>query len=326
VTFGCWVYATVASRVRIGISDGVGSAQSSYHSGGSSWEYLEVSLDLDAAATRLRLEHQVNTGNTAGYFDGGVACEGDDTTTDLSDGSQFFISKIPASRDIRISEYDPSRRHGIIIGKPLYDKTKLKMTGQVIGADAEAARTNLDTVLQVLLGINTMRRDNNLRDMYLFSDRFMRGVPMNWSDDGAMAIRRLINFDFDFTVPEPFSRFINWSRHVETISSSPDAFDLTAGGNVFTKPVIYVIADQGGAVDDCTLENLTTGESVSYLGTIASGDTLVIDCLAETVENDGADDLANHTGDFLHLLSGLNKMKFTGDACTLKIDWVKRWI
>mgnify|MGYP001577519751 FL=1 len=36
VTFGCWVRATVARRARLSIGDGVGTTNSSYHTGGSS--------------------------------------------------------------------------------------------------------------------------------------------------------------------------------------------------------------------------------------------------------------------------------------------------
>jgi len=76
VTYGCWVYATVASRVRIGFYDGVSYTYSSYHSGGSSWEWLTATITVDASATLLRAYCYVITGNTSGYFDGGIVVEG----------------------------------------------------------------------------------------------------------------------------------------------------------------------------------------------------------------------------------------------------------
>lgn len=325
VTFGCWVYATVANRGRIAISDGVSSAQSSLHAGNSQWAFLEVSLNIAVTATRLRFEHQVITGNTAVYFDGGVACEGDDTFVDLSDGASFFISRAPSSKDIRMSEYDPSRRDGVILGKPLYDKRTEKMTGQVIGSTAQLARDNFDALKPAIIGLNNLRAAGNLRDLFFYDDRFLRGQPKNWGDDGGQAAKKVFNFDFDFVVPVPFEQFINWTRHVETISASPDSFDVTAGGTIFTKPRIQFITN-GGNITSCTLENLTTGESVSYVGTVLNTDTLVIDCQNETVENDGVTDLDNHTGDFPMLLPGVNKLKFTGSNCIIKIDWVKRFL
>lgn len=76
VTMGCWVYATVASRARISIHDGVASVFSSYHTGGSSWEFLTVSITLNAAATALYGYCQVYNGDTDGYFDGAILVEG----------------------------------------------------------------------------------------------------------------------------------------------------------------------------------------------------------------------------------------------------------
>lgn len=325
VTFGCWVYATVASRARIGLSDGVASAQSSYHSGVAGWEYLEVSLNVAAAATRLRDEMQVNTGNTSGYFDGGILCEGDDTFVDLSDGSQFYISRVPSDKGIRISEYDPARRHGVILGQPRYDKQTVKLTGHVRGTTALAARTNFDAVKKAVLSLNELRADQGLRDLYFSDDRYLRGQPKNWSDDGGIAAKTVVNFDFDFVVPDPFDRHINWTRLVQAISSSPTSFDLAAGGTIYTKPVIYFITT-GSNITSLTLENLTTGESVSYTGTVLNGDTLVMDCFNETIENDGVDDLANHVGDWLTLLPLTNKLKFTGSNCSIKIDYLKRYL
>lgn len=69
VTCGSWIHAAAASRGRIGINDAVGTTWSSYHTGGSAWEYLTVSRTLNAAATRARilLDNDGGVGNT--YFD-----------------------------------------------------------------------------------------------------------------------------------------------------------------------------------------------------------------------------------------------------------------
>lgn len=76
VVFGCWVRATVASRARLGIDDGVGSANSSYHTGGSAFEWLTVSRTLDASATKVEVQLLVDSGNTTAQFDGCVLTKG----------------------------------------------------------------------------------------------------------------------------------------------------------------------------------------------------------------------------------------------------------
>ncbi len=76
VTFGCWVYATVASRVRIQIWDGVAATQSSFHTGSSTLEWLTVTATIDANATGLQPSGLIQDGNTDAYFDGAICVEG----------------------------------------------------------------------------------------------------------------------------------------------------------------------------------------------------------------------------------------------------------
>lgn len=323
VKLGFWVKTAVASQARIKIDDGVNTSQSSYHTGGGGWEFLTVEHDMATNASRLRVICFVDTTGLA-YFDGGILCEGDLLFTDLSDGSQFYINRWSASRDIRISDYDPARRHGVILGRPRYDKKPIKMSGQVIGATAAAARSNLETILKAVMAINTLRVDSGLRDLYLYDDRFLRGQPINWEDNRRAALR-VIDFDFDFIVPDPFDKYINRQRHVQTITTTPTSFDLTVGGSIFTLPRIYFVASAGD-IETITLENLTTGESMSFTETVDNGNTLIIDCYKETVENDGADAISGHSGDFLALLPVTNKLKFTGTDCTIKIDFFNRFL
>ena len=75
-TLGFWVWASVASRARIGIGDGVSTTYGSYHSGGSAWEWLTVTKTMDAASTELVVLLAVDTGDTSGYFDAGTLVEG----------------------------------------------------------------------------------------------------------------------------------------------------------------------------------------------------------------------------------------------------------
>lgn len=69
-TFGAWVYATAASRARLRMNDGVTTTNSSYHTGGSTWEWLTVTATVGAAITSLNVGLQVDTGNTTAYIDG----------------------------------------------------------------------------------------------------------------------------------------------------------------------------------------------------------------------------------------------------------------
>ncbi len=75
-TFGAWVYASVASRVRLRVYDGVTTYYSSYHTGGSTWEFLTVTVTAGAAVVAFTVGLAVDTGNTSGYIDGATLIEG----------------------------------------------------------------------------------------------------------------------------------------------------------------------------------------------------------------------------------------------------------
>lgn len=79
VTFSAWVYATVADRARLVIYD-AGSptnyTNSSFHTGGSTWQLLTVTRTINADATSVNCWLQIVTDNTSAYFDGAMLVEG----------------------------------------------------------------------------------------------------------------------------------------------------------------------------------------------------------------------------------------------------------
>lgn len=78
VTLGCWVYATVADRVRITLDQtGTGTTYSSYHTGDSTWQFLTVTTTIGETTTAFYANLQVDTGNTSAYFDDAICVEGE---------------------------------------------------------------------------------------------------------------------------------------------------------------------------------------------------------------------------------------------------------
>ena len=75
LTYSAYVYATAASRARIGINDGVTITYSSYHTGDSTWQLLTVTATIGATATQVYCLAQVDTGDTSAYFDTATAIE-----------------------------------------------------------------------------------------------------------------------------------------------------------------------------------------------------------------------------------------------------------
>jgi phage-related protein len=310
VTFGCWVYATVADRARIAIDDGVDDSESSYHTGASAWEFLTVTRDIDVSATQVRVEMQVNTGNTAAYFDGCILVDGALTFLDLS---QYVESWSP-NRKIRINKYQISRRAGLLITAQEYEERSLSFKGKISGTTATTARAAYDTFLQTL--------NDGEKDLYLHDDRFFR-VYLSSESHEYIAASRIIKFDVKFTAEKPFTSSLQRLRNKQTISSSPTSFTITNNGTVYTKPIIQITAG-GSDVTDCLLENLTTGQSMTFTNDIAAGNTLEVDCDELTVLNDSVDEIGAFAGDFLQINPGANIFKFTGTNCTIKVDYFER--
>jgi phage-related protein len=82
----------------------------------------------------------------------------------------------------------------------------------------------------------------------------------------------------------------------------------------------------GNDITSCLLENLTTGQNLTFTGTVTDGQTLKIDCEEITVLNNAVDQIGSFSGDFLKLAPGANVLKFTGSNCIIKVDWWDRWL
>ena len=104
VTFGCWVYATVANRAFLNLSDGVASTTSSAHTGSSTWEWLTVTRTLDASATEATAHLLVANGDTSAYFDGAICREtstiASTTSLDNFEATSITISGLTGNTDV----------------------------------------------------------------------------------------------------------------------------------------------------------------------------------------------------------------------------------
>ena len=76
VTVGGWVRATSASKARLFIDDGAATTYSSYHTGGSSLEFLTVTATLQTTPTRVRVGGAIVSGGATAQFDSIVFVSG----------------------------------------------------------------------------------------------------------------------------------------------------------------------------------------------------------------------------------------------------------
>jgi len=323
VTFGCWVYATVASRGRIAVSDGVGSTNSSYHTGGSAWEFLTVTHNMDVSATRMRVEMHVNTGDTSVYFDGGVLCLGDTAMTILTDYAD--IGQFKTTNRYRSQSYDVPRREGSKVNNMRIDSKTLNVEAMVVGTTATAKRTNFDTLMKALNSyIQKPNGDIDLKNLYFYDDRYYKCFVES-SDPSEKAAAKIADLKLRFTIPEPFMWAVNKTRVNQALSGTT-FFTVTTLGSAISRPKITVTNDSSN-ITSLIIENLTTGQKFTYSGSLATGNDLVLNSDDLTVKNNGTDDLGNVTNEIgIVLVPGANLFKVTGIASgDIDVDWFDRY-
>ena len=321
--FGCWVYATVASRAKISINDGVGSTDSSLHTGVAGWEWLTVTRDIDVAASKLWLEMEVITGNTAAYFDGGIACLGDLATTIITSYADLGTWK--TTNRYRSQSYEVPRREGTKVPNMRISSKSLSTDGMIVGATVTAKRSSFDALMKALNSyITKPNGDIDLKNIYLYDDRYYK-CYVEAADPDEIAAARVSKMNLKFTIPEPFMWDVNKTRTTQALSGTT-SFTVTNAGSAISHPKITVINSTSN-ITSLTIENLTTGQKFNYGGSLVTSDSLVIDTDKLTVENDGISDLGNVTNEIgIYLVPGANAFKVTGMAIgTINVDWFNRW-
>jgi hypothetical protein len=126
LTLSCWVYASDASTVIIRLYDDItGYTNSSYHTGGGSWELLTVSATIDSSATQVSIFLN-NGGNTkTAYFDGAMLVEGGTPFSYIQHPEDHLYKQnvFGVSWDSIITDYDNADYNGEKVRISLYSKT-----------------------------------------------------------------------------------------------------------------------------------------------------------------------------------------------------------
>jgi hypothetical protein len=325
IIFGCWVYASVASRAQISIYDGVGASTSSFHTGVAGWEWLTVTRDVDVAASDLRCRMEVITGNTNVYFDGGIACLGDIATTIITSYANLGTWK--TTNRYRSQSYEVPRREGTKIPNIRIASKSLSTEGMIVGATVTAKRTSVDALMKALNSyILKPNGDVDYKNLYLYDDRYYKCF-VEAADPEELASARVSKINLKFTIPEPFMYDVNKTLSKTTITGTT-AFTVTNTGSAIAHPQIWIYNTTSN-ISSLTIENLTTGQKFNYSGSLVMGTWMLIDTETLEVENDGVSDLANAnvTNEIgITLVPGANAFKVTGLAIgTAWIEWFNRY-
>lgn len=319
IKFGCWVFCGTASKARIYIKDGLSAtANSSFHTGNGTWQFLETTLQVDPSNTRLSFGIECVSATITAYFSGGVAVEGETIFSDLR-GANIYVrsEEVEPSIDVRFSSYAVPRREGSFIDNVQFEERKFTFRAQLHGSTYAEARGYVDTLTKTIYGRKIDYYTSDQRILKAFATQIPR-------------LRYLANFnvnlvDVQMTAPNASEQYISRTRKKVTVSSSPNSFSIPYLGNVSSYP-IFSFVPTGATLSSCVLENLTTGERFAYTGSAAVGITIEINSELTSVKKDLADDISNWTGDWIKLVPGTNYFKFTGDNNVLRVDWYDRWL
>ena len=132
------------------------------------------------------------------------------------------------------------------------------------------------------------------------------------------------------------------AAHSETITldASPKSAEIDNDGNGIVRDVTITVTAMGAPITAITIENLETGHvsKIKYAGTIAVGQSLVIDCAAMTIRNNGVNayttaftlEAGHSIREWLRLMPGANTIRVTrtgGDnASTCVLTYADAWM
>lgn len=181
LTLGCWIWASVADRARLCIYDGATETFSSFHTGGSTWEWLTVTKILSAGAGECRAQGQILTDDTAAYFDGAILVEGSICPAFSPKPAELVIEETQiyaAAPPVAWTDLDISAILGIEIGSALV-MLKHTETANVL-ANIIAVRRNGDIDPIINLGLYNLSNSSNQINSTGF------GVVMCFTDENGV--------------------------------------------------------------------------------------------------------------------------------------------
>lgn len=320
-TLGVWGRSS-STGPYIELNDGVNS-QTVHLDGLNAYSFFTTpSMKLDFASTQLRVNFMASVGATA-YFDGAVLCEGQDlfTNFDSSAPNNIDISDWSPTLSMKQDQYEIANREGSFIPETHLQAQTISIKGQVVGSDVNSGATGFNNLMRSILAWQTGEQ----RDLYLYDSRvinvFLKNASWNYKNG-----LQFIAFSLQMVCQDATKRTISKYRQRAVISATITEFNFTYNGNSNSKPIISFIANQGSVISTCQLLNLTTQETMAYTGTVPTNVALDINCSEGTVQNSSVNSISFFgASDFITIVRGVNYFRFTGNPCTINIDYFERY-
>ncbi len=320
-SLGVWAYSA-STGPYIEINDGV-SSRTAHLDGLSAFSFFTTPpMKLDYANTQLRINLWASMNATA-YFNSAVLCEGESLFVNFysSPPNNIDISDWSPTLNMKQDQYEIANKEGSFIPDSHLQSQVIAVKGQVVGTDVTSGRDNFNTFTKSLMDWQT----NQKRHLYLYDDRvidvFLKSANWNYANG-----LQMIRFSLQFSAPDAIKRTISKYRSQTITVGTAQEFSVSYNGSADSKPIISFIANQGAAITTCQLKNLTTSEVLAYAGTVPTNVALDIDCDLGTVFNSSVNKISDFgASDFIRLVRGTNYFRYTGNPCTINIDYFEKY-
>lgn len=126
-----------------------------------------------------------------------------------------------------------------------------------------------------------------------------------------------------FRCRTPFGKARTYTSETVSITSSPTNQTVSNSGTTKAKPLFILIFTAASSVTAATVENTTTGESLTYTGAIAANDILAFDSENKTVTLNGTE--VDYSGAFPLLDVDSNVLSFSVTGSAFDVLATTKW-
>lgn len=184
------------------------------------------------------------------------------------------------------------------------DARIIRISGVIAGESSVVAiESALDAILDAA-SAEDYSADLSLREgrvLHVRRAKFQREIA---------ASSLLGSFILELEAKSPFEEAATQSEEPWTIAASGATIALETDGNVFSLPRIELVAS-GALVNPAMSDGIRT---LTYMGTVGDGETLVVDAASGTVTLEGVDVTPYTMGEFPRIASEGTTLTYTDDA------------
>lgn len=200
------------------------------------------------------------------------------------------------------------------------DERRFVLNGLIVGKSSiDAVESQLDSIL-----------DEASKQDY--------GAKLSLREDREFAVERVRferktgegeiigAFELELRADDPFEYATEESIDTWNVTASGQTKELTAAGNVYSKPR-FTLTATGDVVNPSISDGTRT---ITYTGTVASGEVLVFDAAGGAVTLEGEDVVAYTTGEFPRISPEGTTLEYTDDESSshtagIQIAFRDRW-